>query len=275
MAKPKLPTPEKKLPEWARSCFKEYLDAHSTFIEIARLAETGIMMHTAIPNAVRVLAKIGADGLPDNEEERRRLMRANQDAEFAKSEIDAGFPLLRGFFVVAIWSWMEDFTKGLVASWFIHQPSSINSPAVSKIKFRVGDYHTLTRTERAYFLVDALEHEQASALKRGLSRFNNLLEAIGLNCPLPEESRKILYELQQVRNNLAHRNGKCDRKLSMECPWLKLRVGERVTLSSDMMEAYMGVASEFLLLLLWEVGDRFGVDLRAQNRATAAKSEAV
>jgi len=96
-------------------------------------------------------------------------------------------------------------------------------PAVQKLKVKLGDYILLSKAEQAHYLVELLEQDLASSLKQGVSRFENLLNPFSLGGPLPDGCAKTLFELQQVRNVVAHRNGIVDRRLKSECPWLKVK----------------------------------------------------
>lgn len=262
----------KRLPDWLTNHFSSSLDAHDKLMQIARLSEQGIRMHLGVPNAIRALAK--AKNTHTETETEKRIQFAEQDAALARREIDDGFPVLHGFVTIALWSWMEEFTKGLVACWFQHRPSSMRVPTVQKLKVRLGDYIQLSRAEQGLFLVELLEQEIASPLKSGVDRFNTLLETIHIHSTISSERRKSLFELQKVRNNLAHRSGRADRRLIAECPWLKYKVGQQVNVDLTMLRAYFESSAEFLLHLLFNVGDTHGIDLRPASEVTPAAPNA-
>lgn len=257
---------KRRLPEWATEHFKASLDAHEKLMQITRLSQQGMQMHLGRPNAIRVLAeintKLGDDPPPIDEEAKARLEQAERDAELARSEIDSDFPVLHGQLSIALWSWLEDLVKGLVSSWFVHRPASMNAPAVHRLRVRLGDYLQLTRFEQARFLVDLLEQDLAPPSKQGVARFNGLLEVVGLTVAIEEEKARRLFELHRVRNNLAHRNGRVDAKLRSECPWLRQKVGAELKVGRKMVGNYSDAVGSFLLELLYRVGDVYGIDLR-------------
>lgn len=255
------PKAEAKIPAWAHRYIKASLDAHDKLMQITRLSAQGISMHLVRPKAIRVLHRISPQDAAD-ETAAGSLANAEKDATLAQAEIDKGFPVLHGLAAIGLWGWFEDFVKGLVAEWFLHRPAALKAAAVQRLKVRVGDYLSLTKAEQALFLVQLLEQDLSSPLKRGGARFNSLLEVVGLDVELESEVGRALFELQQVRNNLAHRNGRADARLISECPWLGLKKGEALMISTKMMTSYHNAAGSFLLTVLYKVGDMHGMDLK-------------
>jgi hypothetical protein len=270
-----IPEGEALLPSWVRSHFETSLDAHEKLMQIGRLAAQGIGMHTGRPRLVKALAKAYGKDAETDADTLEKLEQAQKDADLAQLEIEQDFPVLNGLVAIGIWSWLEDFVKGLLENWFLHRRSSMGVPAVHRLKVRLGDYLQLTKTEQARLLVELLEQDLAGPLKQGLGRFNCLLEVVGLNVSLNEQEAKALFEFQRVRNNLAHRNGRVDARLKAECPWLKQKVGSELRISQRMLFSYSNASAAFLLRLLYQVGDKFGVNLRPddeqEGRAVPAK----
>lgn len=264
-AKRKVPSPSsgtnaRKLPEWITDHFKDSLNSHELLMQITDISERGISVLRGMPKIVKVLADVeGNSYQPDSV---KKFERAQKEAELASTEVEKDFPVLHGFAVVALWSWMEHFVKGFVALWLTHRRDALDVPAVQKLRVRLGEYLQLQKAEQAQFLVELLEQELASPLKRGASRFESLLQPFGLSFQLPDGCGQTLFELQQIRNAIAHRSGRADRRLRSDCPWLKLKINQPVLVSRKMLNAYSGAAGNFLLLLLYRVGDVYSVDLR-------------
>ena len=229
-------------------------------MQIIHISEQGIGVLRGMPKVVKVLADV--EGNTDAPSTSKRLEEAEKEAALAVAELEKGFPVLHGLAVVALWSWLEHFAKGFIALWLQHRRDAISVPAVHKLRVKLGDYLQLGKEEQAQFLVELLEQDLASSLKRGVNRFESLLEPFGLSDALPEGCARTLFELQQVRNAFAHRNGQADRRLCAECPWLKLRLNQPVQVSREMLFEYSNASVEFLLTLLYRVGDVYGIDLR-------------
>ncbi len=257
------PAKAERLPTWITDHFTESLDSLQRLMQIVEISARGIGVLRGMPKIVSVLAKV--EGTTGDAGESKRLERAEKEAELASTEVAKDFPVLHGFAVVALWSWAEHFIKGFVALWLMHRRDALAAAPLQKLRVRLGEYLHLQRAEQAEFLVELLEQELASPLKRGAARFESLLEPFDLSFPLPEGCGRALFELQQVRNALAHRNGRADRRLRSDCPWLKLKLNEPVQVDTKMLRSYSEAAAEFLLGLLYRTGDIYGMDLRIKG----------
>lgn len=260
----------RKLPEWITDHFTEALNSQELLMQITDISARGIGVLRGMPRIVKVLADV--EGKSDDPNSVKRLERAQKEAELACTEVEKDFPVLHGLAVVGLWSWMEHFVKGFTALWLTHRRDALDVPAVQKLRVRLGEYLQLQKAEQAQFLVELLEQELASPLKRGAARFESLLQPFELSFQLPDGCGQTLFELQQVRNAIAHRNGRADRRLRSDCPWLKLKINQPVLVSRKMLHAYSGAAGEFLLALLYRVGDVYSVDLRPTEREAPNQS---
>lgn len=216
-----------------------------------------------MPKVVQVLAQVKGDGTGRDAKE--RLKHAEKEASLAAQEIADDFPVLHGFAVVALWSWLEHFSKGLVALWLCHNKSAYQAVALQRLKVRLGEYLQLSKQEQAAYLVELLEQDLASPLKKGTGRFDSLLEPFGINGELPEGCSKTLFELQQVRNVIAHRNGRADRRFKSECPWIKVKLNDPIPVTKAMLHAYSEAAIQYLLAVLFRIGDNHGLNLRPKT----------
>lgn len=257
-------TNSRKLPKWVTDYFTESLNSHELLMQITDISARGISVLCGMPKIFKVLADV--EGNLDYLDSAKKFERVQKEAELASTEVEKDYPVLHGLAVVALWSWMEHCVKGFVALWLMHRRDALDVPAVQKLRVRLGEYLQLQKAEQAQFLVELLEQELASSLKRGATRFESLLQPFGLSFQLPDGCGDTLFELQQIRNAIAHRNGRVDRRLRSECPWLKLKINQPVLVSRKMLHAYSGAAGEFLLALLYRVGDVYSADLRPTER---------
>lgn len=270
VASPSSGSNARKVPEWITDHFKESLNSHELLMQITDISARGISVLRGMPKIVKVLADV--EGNSDHPDSVKKLERAQKEAELASTEVEKDFPVLHGLAVVALWSWMEHFVKGFVALWLTHRRDALDVPAVQKLRVRLGEYLQLQKAEQAQFLVELLEQELATPLKRGATRFESLLQPFGLSFQLPDGCGQTLFELQQIRNAIAHRSGRADRRLRSDCPWLKLKINQPVLVSRKMLHAYSGAAGEFLLSFLYRVGDVYRVDLRPTDEEAANPS---
>ena len=250
----------KKIPSWATEHFRESLNSLELLTQLIHISSKGIRTLRGMPKIVKVLADY--EGKSSDPEAVKDLERAEKEAALATNEVEKDFPVLHGLAVVALWSWMEHFVKGFLVLWLMNRRDAMSAPAVQKLRVKLGDYLQLRKEEQAHFLIDLLEQDLASSLKRGVTRFESLLAPFNLSFAVSTDTGKLLFELQQIRNAIAHRNGRVDRRLKADCPWLKLKLNEPVRVSQTMLRAYSTAASEFLLAFLYRVGDTYTLDLR-------------
>lgn len=254
------PRRKPKIPPWATEHFELVANAIEDIGQLVRISERGVSVLRGMPRIVKVLAEV--KGEPTDGDSKRRLEVAEKDAARAQTEVDSDFPLLHGLALVAIWSALEHFVKGLVASWILHRRDAIEAQALQRLKVKLGDYVQLSRPEQARYLVELLEQELAGPLKRGVGRFETLLNPFSLGGAVPDDCAKSIFELQQVRNVIAHRNGRIDKRFRKECPWFKAKLNQPVQISREQLSRYQGASMQYALTIFYRIGDLYGHDLR-------------
>lgn len=143
-----------------------------------------------------------------------------------------------------------------------HNRKALEAPAFHKIRIRLGDYVALSKREQIAHIVELLAQDSSSVAKHGVNRFEALLDPLGLSGEIPKDVARTLFELQQVRNVIAHKNGRCDRRLRASCPWLKVKIGSNVSIGPGRLNAYGSAAREYVLEVLYRIGDMHGMSIR-------------
>jgi hypothetical protein len=202
--------------------------------------------------------------LTDEDDESRAVRQADEDAALAESELASDFPVLHSFAAVALWSWLENFVKDLLVEILYRDRAALEHQAFLRIKIRFSEYAALRRREQMAYLVEQLEQETSAPLKLGINRFESLLDSVKLAGPTPQEVIKWLFELQQIRNAIAHRNGRCDMRLKTNCPWLKLKIGEPIRISTAQLTDYASASVNYGTEILYRMGDRYSFNLRPE-----------
>ena len=114
--------------------------------------------------------------------------------------------------------------------------------------------------ERCFYVVDLLERELEPQRRRGVARFESLLQPFGISGQVPADVEKGLFELYHIRNVLVHRRGIADRKLVQACPSLGLSVGDQVVVTPDVYARYNGCVAKYVLELVVRIAGRFGFE---------------
>ena len=247
------------MPDWARSTFGDFLDHTQMLGEVLELTISGIGMITATPQAVRALHYVSdssESALPADV--KSKIAAADERARLAKREVDSDFNIIHSQAVVTVWGALEDVVKTLVARWLINLPQTRLEPPWATFRVRVGEYEQLDEEAKAHYLVSLIEQNTAAQLKQGVARFECLLDAIGLSGPLDDRIRDSIFEMQQVRNVIAHRRGIADGRFCRSCPHFQLASSQRLMVSHKMWHSYAEATHSYVLEIIYRTGEKFG-----------------
>ncbi len=95
-------------------------------------------------------------------------------------------------------------------------------------------------------------------LRAGVSRFEPLLELVGLGRPTEEDVKRSVFELSQVRHVLVHRAGHADARLVERCPWLGVNVGQRLHVTKERYAKYRDAVFEYVTHILNKLTEVYG-----------------
>ena len=129
--------------------------------------------------------------------------------------------------------------------------------------------------EKAHYLVGLVEQNAAAPLKRGVNRFECLLELLGLGGPIDEKVRDAIFEMQQVRNVIVHRRGIADTRFCRSCPSFQLSPSGRVMVSHPMWEKYHRATLEYFIEIMCRTADKFGDSAMRERLRPVAQGNAV
>ena len=199
-----------------------------------RLTCSGVHTLTAAPELAGALGKP-----PDY------VAALERDAHLAQSEVDKGFATIFAQAIIVAWGALETAVRDFLVRWLATFPSARQSPAVSKIRIRFGDYEALSPGERMEYLLSELERELGAPLQPGVGRFESLLSALSIGGPVDPVLRRDLLELAATRNVLVHRAGVADERFVALCPWLGLQAGAEVRVSQEQYHRHLGAVYRY------------------------------
>jgi len=259
----------KKVPDWAREPFNRFRLEVERLGQIIEIAAKGIGMFRATPEIIELLTeidKLEKGSVPEENNEleddrKKELEDAREKAELAKHEVETGFPVLHAWAVVGLWALLESMIRTFAAQWIKHKRSAWQSEPIRSIKIKIGEYEAVPKEQRHLYVAEILEREIGVGAKRGISRFENMLEVFGLSGEIPEGLGKTIYEFCQVRNLMAHSASMVDRRFINDCPWIGVKVGEKLCVNSEMFGRYSFAAVAYVLLIRYRVGEHYGVDM--------------
>ena len=235
------------VPRWIWPPFRICRQRLEDEIRFLHLAMRGLQVIRALPNYLEVVERENREMRAESGESRphSRLEAAKQDAEWVTSETQTGFPLLHSHFVIGIWSALEVLCEDFALAWLRNVPEAWKTAEVAKLKVSVGRYQGLTEDHRPRFVVSELSRSLGADLRKGVGKLKCLLGVFSLAPRVGENVKRALHELCQVRNVLVHCGGIADQMLTEECPWLGLKIGERVQLSHPLCAWYYAGARTY------------------------------
>lgn len=215
---------------------------------------------TSIHDVVRLGIETGAVKRDVSAEQlaqqREQAMRLEQ---FAKDQADRDFPYLYGLLSIRVWTILEDVVNNIVLERVSDKAKLVDLPAFESLSVPLVPFLNADEHSRDELVLAALQQATKSRLKSGIGRFDCLLDAVGLGGGVPDSMRRAVLELSELRNVLTHRDGVCDKRVSQRCPWLRLRVGDRVSISRNRFSAY-SLLPQWLFLELRRRGDHIAPD---------------
>lgn len=259
-------TTNKKLPEWIRNFELNSLAELQEFFYIISLSKMGFMSLAENPKHVQGFAKVARDIEAQTTPLRSK---ANPDHKmpfllgmaFIQDELNNGFPRLHSNAVISLWSFLENFVFSLLINFLRYEPAAMQTEAILNLKIELGKYQSLTEEERYLYIVELLEQQIKVKNAKGITRFENLLASFGLTGPVDKRTGKRIFELQQVRNVLVHQNGIADRQLIELCPWLKLKIGEKVLIDHERFITYFGAFTDYYIQITRRLRKYYGIEL--------------
>jgi hypothetical protein len=225
--------------------FQVFIEQADAFL---RMTQSSMNVLTAIPRIVEAVEK--AEPARTEEARARALAtreKAAREAQFAREQQERGFPTLYAHTIVALWGALEVMTKDLVIAWLQHVPDALSAPAFASIRITLVDYDRLDQLDRLHYLVRELERSLKSDLKAGVNRFETLLDAIGMSGEVPDEARRLLFEMSQVRNVIVHSGSIADRKFVDACPWLGFKIGDEVRVTDARYKSYFVAVTNYMI----------------------------
>lgn len=236
-----------KSPEWPMAPLENFLQKAYCLGLTVDLNVRGVRLATKMPSTMTALSTyyraIGQDFEEFGFEEAKKL------SEFAQTEIERNFPIIFGQAVVSLWSLLELCIKDFTALCIENDSGILLKDPFLNMKIKLGEYLELGDEERNLYLVDLLEREVGAGIKNGIRRFDVLLDAVDMGGRTPKKMNEIFFEFGQIRNALAHRGDRVDRKLLTSCPWLEFEVGGELRVTELMCTRYFEAAALYVTIL--------------------------
>jgi hypothetical protein len=199
----------------------------------------------ALSDIVKVFGDESVTGLSTE-----NIAKLENDVKLAAKQIETEYPLLHAHAIMGEWGALECFVEDLVDAWIRFKPEVLQAPIFAKVKIPFVDFMAMSEDERLAHLVSEVQRDLKLDLKSGATKFEKLLDVIGLDGAVDPRIRDALFEVQNVRNVWAHRSGFADGRLVKSCPNLGVTEGRRVNVTRSMYDRYHWAIALYVVTIL-------------------------
>ena len=222
-------------------------------LRLLDLTENGARSIIAFPRFLDEINEVINDdptGATSADPEREaRMSERRKSAEMAQAEIERGFPLLHSHALMGIWGALKSAVDDACLAHALANPGVLAEGKLAKVKVNAVDFLALDEPQRIQLILAEGRRLSASSLRIGVAQFEYALEDVGLDGAIDENIRNTLRIAKAMRNVIAHRAGKIDRRLVEDCPDLELKHGDALRISKPQIYSVVMAAIMYLLTI--------------------------
>jgi hypothetical protein len=185
------------------------------------------------------------------------LERATDEAKFAENELQNGFPYLNAHALVGAWGALEAAIDDMLVNILVNEPKSLEKEEFAKIRVPLPKFEALDKEDRMRFLLDEVQRTRALGTVQGVDTFEKTLQLFGLAGMVDEDTKKMLWEMNHLRNVVVHRDSLADIQMVQACPWLNLNLGDRVLINDEKYGLCSDTVYEYLKILARRLAERY------------------
>ena len=156
------------------------------------------------------------------------LKEANDLEAHALEAESKGFPLLFELAITRLWGQLEASIEDYVLAVLTANSQFLRTGRIGSLKLELSAMLGASPRDQATLAFSQYKQEIKSSLKRGVGRFESVLDVVGLAGGVPDSVSRTFVEFSEIRNCIMHRMGRADRKFLDACPWLPLQIGDSV-----------------------------------------------
>ncbi len=239
-----------------RRLFEDFLRHVDEVSRLLVLCISGINSISKMDKLVLEIAKL--EQLQTGQTNEAKVKRAREMAQFAKGEIKDKYPFLHSLALVSVWSGLESLIDKLVVWLLKYRQSSAKKEVISKIKIPWAEYELFDDNDKYYYLVKELERSVNANVKRGVDKFETLLDVFHVAGHVDRKVKKNIYELYNVRNIIVHNASVVDASFLKACPWKKYKVGEKIKIMPRDYVRYRDAITEYMTCVVKRLVVKYG-----------------
>lgn len=196
---------------------------------LVRLTHEGLRFPTMLAGINEIFLEMA----PDDEEMQERIANLRKKEKLAEAEASAEFPTLHAHTILGLWGALECFITDLAIGLLLDRPQPLDDQRLSKVRVPVRVFAHDPREAMAT-IVEEIAKQSGAVLSNGTSRFESILDHVGLDDDTPKKVKNAVYAAQHVRNVWAHRGGIADRRFVDACPHLGFEAGQSVAIGHEL-----------------------------------------
>lgn len=139
-------------------------------------------------------------------------------------------PVLHGLIIIGAWSALEAYVGDFCKAAMQEQPQILDTDAIKGIKVPISDL-LANDSDKPARVLRAIESRFARG--RGVGRFEDVLNHLGLGESVPEEIKRQVLVAQKIRNVWSHSAGKADDSFLEGGLFPQFQLGDKVAIDSD------------------------------------------
>lgn len=168
---------------------------------------------------------------------------------------------------------IEIFLNEVLRAHIAFKPTLLDCDIADKVRISIRTFVLLSEDQRLDLIAEELLHELQRGSGRGIGRLTAVMEFLGYVVPLDPEWTRSMFELQVLRNLIAHKWGNVDRRFASEMPALSSFVGQSVDVSPTALDIYCRALVGYLGAVAKRASlDHFSEDPGLQSFVTFANA---
>jgi hypothetical protein len=227
------------------------LDATFQLVRFVEIAWGGLGNATEARKATLVLADYRNRNLPVGSPQHptpEELEHAKKLEAFAAEQMPH-FAFLHSLAAFRLWTILEVAVEDWLSELLQTHAELRVQPAFASLEGPLVDFVAMSVREQSRVLVECQKQRLSAPLKKGVGRFEALLNTVNLGGPVPDLQRRVLLEVAEVRNIVAHKNGRADSRFINQCPWFGANENSQLLVTHQHFQRYVTVAHWYLVEL--------------------------
>lgn len=240
-----------KVPDYVVGPILQFVASCNATMQLLQLSLGGVSFYRNLPETIlRSVENDKTPCTPAQEKERRLVAERNSEdarplAEFAWRELLNGCTSFHSQTLVVLWGALEVAIDDCVVGLFLNEPSVLLTESIAKIRIPLAQFENLEKEDRMRLLLEEIKRTPMVGPRQAIDRFEGILGILNLSGPVNPDTKKTVWEDYNLRNVIVHRASVADRRLVTNCPWLGIKVGDRVIVHHQQLLGYKTALIEY------------------------------